>query len=61
MAQRTLACLLLGSALLLGFLLPGGTPAQEIPLDHCDALPVMEVGVDGQPMRFLVDTAASLC
>jgi hypothetical protein len=59
MAQRTLAGLFLGSALLLGFLLPAGTPAQEIPLDHCDALPVMEVDVDGQAMRFLVDTAAT--
>jgi hypothetical protein len=32
---------------------------QEIPLERCDALPVMEVSVGGQPMRFLVDTAAT--
>jgi len=32
---------------------------QEIPLERCDALPVMEVAVGGQPMRFLVDTAAT--
>ena len=32
---------------------------QEIPLERCDALPVMEVIVGGQPMRFLVDTAAT--
>jgi hypothetical protein len=45
-------------------LLPAGAfalPArgQEIPLERCDALPVMEVSVVGQPMRFLVDTAAT--
>jgi ketosteroid isomerase-like protein len=32
---------------------------QEIPLEHCDTLPVIGVNVGGQPMRFLVDTAAS--
>jgi hypothetical protein len=32
---------------------------QEIPLERCDSLPVMEVVVGGQPMRFLVDTAAT--
>ncbi len=32
---------------------------QEIPLEHCDALPVVEVVVGGQPMWFLVDTAAT--
>jgi ketosteroid isomerase-like protein len=32
---------------------------QEIPLERCDALPVIEVSVGGQPMRFLVDTAAT--
>jgi ketosteroid isomerase-like protein len=36
---------------------PGG--AQEIPLKHCDALPVVEVAIAGQPMLFLVDTAAT--
>jgi hypothetical protein len=33
--------------------------AQEIALEHCDALPVIEVLVGGQPMWFLVDTAAT--
>jgi ketosteroid isomerase-like protein len=33
--------------------------AQEIPLKHCDALPVVEVTVGSQPMLFLVDTAAT--
>jgi len=36
---------------------PGG--AQEIPLKHCDALPVVEVAVGREPMLFLVDTAAT--
>jgi ketosteroid isomerase-like protein/predicted aspartyl protease len=38
---------------------PALAGAQEIPLEHCDSLPVMEVSVGGQPMRFLVDTAAT--
>jgi len=33
--------------------------AQEVPLGHCDTLPVMDVLVSGQHMRFLVDTAAT--
>jgi SnoaL-like domain/Aspartyl protease len=32
---------------------------QEIPLEHCDALPVIVVTVAGQPTIFLVDTAAT--
>ncbi|HEV1994464.1 MAG TPA: nuclear transport factor 2 family protein [Candidatus Acidoferrum sp.] len=35
------------------------TGAQEIPLKHCDALPVIEVTVGSQAMLFLVDTAAT--
>jgi hypothetical protein len=38
---------------------PGVTGAQEIALEHCDALPVIQVTVSGQPMTFLVDTAAT--
>jgi predicted aspartyl protease len=37
--------------------LPAG--AQEIPLKHCDTLPVLEVAVGDQAMLFLVDTAAT--
>ena len=33
--------------------------AQEIPLEHCDALPVIEVKVAEHPRWFLVDTAAT--
>ena len=33
--------------------------AQEIPLQHCDSLPVIEVVIAGRPMLFLVDTAAT--
>jgi hypothetical protein len=39
--------------------LPLRSPAQEIPLEHCDALPVTQVLVAGQPHLFLVDTAAT--
>ena len=52
---------LLASLLLMLFL--GGLPlpvgAQEIPLKHCDTLPVIEVAVGDQAMLFLVDTAAT--
>lgn len=44
-------------------LLPAAIPhraaAQEIPLKHCDKLPVIEVAVGDQSMLFLVDTAAT--
>ena len=33
--------------------------AQEIPLERCDSLPVMDVVVGKEHMRFLVDTAAT--
>jgi ketosteroid isomerase-like protein len=33
--------------------------AQEIPLEHCDALPLIEVKVAGHARSFLVDTAAT--
>jgi ketosteroid isomerase-like protein len=33
--------------------------AQEIPLEHCDALPLIEVKVTGHARSFLVDTAAT--
>jgi ketosteroid isomerase-like protein len=33
--------------------------SSEIPLEHCDRLPVIVVGVDKVEMRFLVDTAAT--
>lgn len=39
--------------------IPFSAGAQEIPLKHCDALPVVEVTVGSQPMLFLVDTAAT--
>ena len=38
---------------------PSVARAQEIPLKHCDALPVVEVTVGSQHMLFLVDTAAT--
>src|SRR5580704_4346165 len=50
-------------ALLAVFLFAGIIPfpacGQEIPLERCDALPVIGVSVGGQPMRFLVGTAAT--
>jgi hypothetical protein len=39
--------------------IPGTARAQEIALEHCDTLPVIEVMVGEQPMLFLVDTAAT--
>lgn len=33
--------------------------AQDIPLEHCDVLPMIEVKVAGQARSFLVDTAAT--
>ncbi|HYL82710.1 MAG TPA: nuclear transport factor 2 family protein [Candidatus Angelobacter sp.] len=33
--------------------------AQELPLEHCDALPLLEVKVAGHSRWFLVDTAAT--
>jgi ketosteroid isomerase-like protein len=33
--------------------------AQEIPLQHCDTLPAIEVTVAGKPRLFLIDTAAN--
>ena len=47
-------------ALLLAMeLAPIPAAAQEIPLKHCDKLPVIEVAVGSQSMLFLVDTAAT--
>jgi hypothetical protein len=38
---------------------PAGLRAQEIPLEKCDALPVVDVLVSGQHTILLVDTAAT--
>lgn len=35
------------------------SPAEEIPLERCDRLPVVVVRADGMEMRFLLDTAAT--
>jgi hypothetical protein len=58
MPLRLFAGFFLGFVLLLAALAVPG-PAQEIPLEHCDALPLIQVGVAGETMRFLVDTAAT--
>jgi predicted aspartyl protease len=39
--------------------MPSFGGAQEIPLKHCDTLPVIDVTVGEQSMLFLVDTAAT--
>jgi hypothetical protein len=46
---------------LLSFLgaMPFPAAAQEIPLKHCDKLPVIDVTVGERPLLFLVDTAAT--
>ncbi len=36
-----------------------GAPAQEIPLETCDRLPVVRVSISGMKFLFLVDTAAT--
>jgi SnoaL-like domain/Aspartyl protease len=52
---------LLPVALLLSFFLPGAVPAgaEDIPLETCDRLPVVQVNVAGLKLLFLVDTAAT--
>jgi ketosteroid isomerase-like protein len=51
---------LLFSLFFLGIaILPETLPAQEIPLEHCDTLPVVTVKIAGRPSLFLVDTAAT--
>lgn len=47
--------------LLLSFLLPGAVAAhaEDIPLETCDRLPVVQVSVSGLRFLFLVDTAAT--
>ena len=44
---------------LLAILCPCLAWGQEVPLEKCDALPVIEVRVAGQATTFLVDTAAT--
>ena len=44
---------------LLAWAIPGAALAQEIPLAHCDTLPLIEVKVGEHPRWFLVDTAAT--
>ena len=60
MRVRRFCCLRL-PLLLPVFLLAVASPAeaQEIPLKHCDKLPVIDVSVGGRSMLFLVDTAAT--
>lgn len=46
------------------FLAPGlgaqtGPPRAEVPLEHCDKLPVVKLKIGGAEVRFLVDTAAT--
>jgi ketosteroid isomerase-like protein len=60
MGHRFFSTLLAPFALLLAVeIAPISADAQEIPLKHCDALPVIEVAVGSQSMLFLVDTAAT--
>jgi hypothetical protein len=45
--------------LLAGAMLLGAASAQEIPLQHCDRLPLIEVQVGARSLKLLVDTAAT--
>jgi hypothetical protein len=57
---RSLVRLLALGAMLLGAgMVACGARAQELPLERCDALPVIEVAVAGLHKWFLVDTAAT--
>jgi ketosteroid isomerase-like protein len=60
MGIRSFSSLLAPFALLfLNEIVPCAARAQEIPLERCDKLPVIEVAVGGQSKLFLVDTAAT--
>jgi predicted aspartyl protease len=60
MRIRSFSALLAPLALLTAMALaPIHAAAQEIPLKHCDRLPVIEVTVGDQSKLFLVDTAAT--
>lgn len=62
---RRLACLCTCSIVLFARSTPAQTHSQpssnggEIPLQHCDSLPVVVLQIDKQDKRFLVDTAAT--
>src|SRR5690348_18259615 len=51
--------LLSASLLILSVLLPSHAPAEDVPLQSCDKLPVVEVSISGMHFLFLVDTAAT--
>jgi len=55
--HRRSALLFLAPVLL--FVLPYSVLAQELPLERCDALPVIEVRIAGNPRLLLVDTGAT--
>jgi len=38
---------------------PPTATGAEVPLEHCDKLPVVKVKIGGADVRFLVDTAAT--
>ncbi len=60
MGTRSFSTLLAPFALLFAMgTAPRPAAAQEIPLKHCDKLPIIEVSVGSQSMVFLVDTAAT--
>jgi ketosteroid isomerase-like protein len=57
--QRLIHLAGLFAILLLTGILARGARAQELPLERCDALPVIDVQVAGLHKSFLVDTAAT--
>ena len=59
MLQGTFARWLAGFAVLFALGTSGRARAQEIPLEPCDSLPLVEVEIDGRSMHLLVDTAAT--
>jgi ketosteroid isomerase-like protein len=59
MLQDAFARWLAGFAVFFALGTSGRARAQEIPLEPCDSLPLVEVEIDGRSMHLLVDTAAT--
>lgn len=54
-----LRCILCTASLATAISFPAALSAQEVPLEHCDKLPVVEVQIADRHAWFLVDTAAT--
>ena len=59
MLFRSVSYALAGCALASALVMPASLPAQEIPLEPCASLLVVQAEINGRSMRLLVDTAAT--